>query len=80
VASDVAGIPLVVRDGENGLLVPPGDPEALAAAILELLDKPDLRRSLRAKAQERMTESHSWPAIAKRILSVYESAVKEHRA
>jgi len=43
VASAVNGIPEIVKDGETGFLVEPGDPSALAAAIRRLADDPDLR-------------------------------------
>lgn len=45
VASDLSGLPEIVRDGETGLLVPPNDPDALAARLVELLAAPErLRR------------------------------------
>jgi len=57
VASDVGGLPEVVRDGETGLLVPPHDPRALAVAVLELLrDEPRraaMGRAARADATAR---------------------------
>ena len=46
VTTDVAGIPELVRDGEEGLLVPPKDPAALAAGIARLLKDPALRKHL----------------------------------
>jgi glycosyltransferase involved in cell wall biosynthesis len=46
VASEVDGTPEVVVDGRTGLTVPPGDPAALAAALVRLLDDHDLRRRL----------------------------------
>jgi glycosyltransferase involved in cell wall biosynthesis len=46
IATAVGGVPEVVRDGENGLLVPRGDPAALAAAVRRFLDDPELRRRL----------------------------------
>lgn len=46
IATAVGGIPEVVRDGENGLLVPPGDPDALAEAIRRFFADDDLRRQL----------------------------------
>lgn len=50
VATAVGGVPEVVRDGENGLLVPPRDPQALAAAIRRLVDDTALRARLAAAA------------------------------
>jgi len=50
IATAVGGVPEVVRDGENGLLVPPGDPEALAAAIRRFFGDHELRRRLSAAA------------------------------
>lgn len=51
VATSVGGVPEVVHDGENGLLVPPGRPEELAAAIRRLLEEPGLRERLAAGAR-----------------------------
>ena len=45
VATAVDGTPEIVRDGETGLLVPPSDAPALAAALARVLDDPDLRRA-----------------------------------
>ena len=50
IATAVGGVPELVRDGENGLLVPAGDGDALAAAIRRLLDEPGLRERLAAAA------------------------------
>ncbi len=46
IATDVSGIPELIRDGENGLLVPAGDPPALAAAILRLGRNGEERRAM----------------------------------
>ncbi len=46
IATAVGGVPEVVRDGENGLLVPPGDPAALTAAIRRFFGDEELRRRL----------------------------------
>ncbi len=51
VSTSVGGVPEVVFDGENGLLVPPNDPEALAAALRRVLNDDDLRERLAARAQ-----------------------------
>ena len=51
VSTAVGGVPEVVRDGENGLLVPAGDPEELAAALRRVLGEPGLRDRLAAAAR-----------------------------
>jgi glycosyltransferase involved in cell wall biosynthesis len=51
VSTAVGGVPEVVHDRVNGLLVPPDDPGALAAALTEVLDDEELRRRLAAAAQ-----------------------------
>lgn len=56
VASDVAGIPEVVTDSITGLLVPPGDPVALAATLIRLAAEPDLRARLGAAARRHVAE------------------------
>ena len=68
IASAVGGVPEVVRDGENGLLVPAGDSEALAAAIRRLLGDDELRARLAAAAAPSV-ESYS----AERLLGQIEA-------
>ena len=58
IATAVGGVPEVVRDGENGLLVPPGDPGALGAAIARFLGDDELRARL-ADAAPRSVQGYS---------------------
>jgi len=51
VASRIGGIPEMIQDGETGLLVQPGDPEALASAVARLLKDPELRALLGSQAR-----------------------------
>ena len=66
VATAVGGVPEVVREGENGLLVPPGDPGALAAAMRRVLYEPGLRDRLAAGAMPSV-EAISSDAIYTRL-------------
>lgn len=59
VASEVGGLPEVVADEQTGLLVPPGDPAALASAIARLLEDPELRSALGARGLERARTTFS---------------------
>jgi glycosyltransferase involved in cell wall biosynthesis len=62
VATNIAGCREIVQHGENGLLVPPGDGEALVKALIELISDPERRvemgRKGRAIVSARMTEAH----------------------
>lgn len=77
VASNVAGIPSVVVNNENGLLVPGRDPDALARAIIQLLESPDLRRKLGTSAREAMVTEFDWSATASRVTVVLRNAVQD---
>jgi glycosyltransferase involved in cell wall biosynthesis len=56
IATQVLGVPELVRDGESGLLVPPGRPEALAAALRRLARDPELRRRFGAAGRATVAE------------------------
>jgi glycosyltransferase involved in cell wall biosynthesis len=76
VASSVGGVPEVVVDGETGLVVPPGDPASLAAAIERLLADPALRRRLGGAARERVAELCSWDRVVDETLAAYKAALR----
>jgi glycogen synthase len=79
VASAVGGVLEVVEDGKTGLLVPPGRPDALAAAIRRLLDDPALARAMGQAGRRRVEEKFSWASVAERTEQVYAEAVAELR-
>ncbi len=73
VATDVGGVGEFVRHGSNGVLVPPQDPRALAAALVALAGDPD-RRTRLAAAGRVTAEAHDWAAIEGRYREVYAAA------
>lgn len=77
VASRVGGIPAIVQDRGTGLLVPSGDPAALASAIEELLRKPDWAMELGAAARASIGERFGAGAMVRAIEAVYERAIRE---
>jgi phosphatidyl-myo-inositol dimannoside synthase len=77
VASAVAGIPEVIRDGEHGLLIAERDSDALAAAIIRLLDDRALAQRLGAAARRRVLEELTWDATAMRFEAVYRSVIRD---
>ena len=71
VATRVSGSREAIVDGVNGSLVAPGDPEALARAILELCRHPEARRRLGDAARRTVVEQYSLEAMLHRLEDLY---------
>lgn len=71
VSTRVGGIPFLVQDGETALLVPTGDPEALAQAAFRVLEDPRLAQALRS-AGLALARQYAWPRVRERWLAVYQ--------
>jgi glycosyltransferase involved in cell wall biosynthesis len=67
VASDVGDIGSAVADGETGLLVPPGEPAALADALERIVSDPKLAERLGAEGRRRVLSGSSWESVAERL-------------
>jgi glycosyltransferase involved in cell wall biosynthesis len=75
IASDIGGLPEIVQDRRTGLLVPPRDPRALAAAIVELAANGERAREMGRTARERALREFSLDRCADRIDALYRSAL-----
>ncbi len=71
VATAVGAVPEIIRDGENGLLVPPGDPRRLAAAINTLLDNRSRAVEMGHAGRRFIVGNHSLEAIAAQYAALY---------
>lgn len=74
VASRIGGIPDIVNDGENGLLVPPGNPDALAEAIVYLLKNENVRENM-ANDGRKKVRNYSWDKIAEQTEKIYKKLI-----
>jgi len=74
VATDVGGLPQIIRDGANGRLVPAKNPEALAGAIGDLLAHPDTARALGQRGRELVVRDYGWSRTAERFEAAYDRA------
>ncbi len=79
VATRVGGLPEVVEEEHSGLLVPPQDPPALAAALLRLVTDPDLAAEMGAYARRLCETRFAWAPIAQKILQTYEEKEEGRR-
>ena len=77
VASKAGGIPELVRDGIDGILVRPGDVRGLADSIVKLLADRDLREMMGLEGKKRVRE-FTWDETARVVLKAYESALHLH--
>lgn len=78
VATAVGGIPEMVVDDETGVLVPPKDPETLAATLDGLLDEPDRLRAMGRAGHRRLLDQRwTWTEHAKRVTEVHEAVMDE---
>ncbi|UCD79993.1 MAG: glycosyltransferase family 4 protein [Desulfobacterales bacterium] len=77
VASNVGGIPDLVQHNENGLLVPPADEKALAAAIMQLINEPEKATLMGRRGQE-LCEQFSIEKMVEKIDNLYQELLKSH--
>jgi D-inositol-3-phosphate glycosyltransferase len=75
VATSTGGMAQVVRDSESGLLVPPGDPEALAAAIREVVSDKEQARRMGEAGKRIADKEYAWDDIARKTIIVYKKAL-----
>jgi glycosyltransferase involved in cell wall biosynthesis len=71
IATKVGGVQEIVKDGENGLIIPPKHPEELAQAILRLYRDQKLRRKLGEKARKTILERYTAEKVVNQYLETF---------
>lgn len=80
VAASVGGMVEIVQPGETGLLVAPGDPEALADAIVALLQDETACRRMGKQGRKRVANLFAWERLSAQLMSLYEEILTEGRS
>lgn len=76
IVSDVGGNPMLIRDGENGLVFPRRDGAALAACVSQLMDHPEQMEAMTQRAEEIFRQEYTGEIFAKHVEDVYDSVLK----
>ncbi len=76
IGTNVGGIPFVIRNNKNGLLVEQKNPAELAKAILALLKDESKAKNMGKKAAEFARKNYSWDKISKDLMKIYEGLLK----
>ncbi len=79
IASRVGGVPEIIHDDDDGILIDPARPDQLKAALLRLHDQPELRRELGANG-ERIAKGYTAEIMGKRYLELYRSVIEDDRS
>jgi glycosyltransferase involved in cell wall biosynthesis len=77
IGSNIGGIPDIIEDGVNGLLVSPGDPQGLADAIIQILENPELAARFREAGLKTVRDRFSWDKISDQFIEVYQEVLHE---
>jgi len=77
IASNVGGVPEVVKDGITGILVPPNDPHQLAEAIIRLVQDAEVREKMGKAGYEFVKERYSWERSLDMMSDLYERLIYE---
>jgi glycosyltransferase involved in cell wall biosynthesis len=80
IASAAGGIVDIVRNHETGILVPPGDADALARAISRAMDDPEELARIAIRGTRFAASAFGWEAIVSNLRKVYKTAVEHRRA
>jgi glycosyltransferase involved in cell wall biosynthesis len=76
ISTNVGGIPEVVVDGVTGILVPPGEPNALSRALMKLLADPSQRESMGREGRRRVEEHFTLQVHVQRIQEIYRDVLR----
>ena len=78
VSTSVGGIPEMIENGKDGILIPPNDAEAIADSLTRLAEDKTLRADLGRRARESVIGKYNWKDAASKTLEFYEEVIAQH--
>jgi glycosyltransferase involved in cell wall biosynthesis len=76
IASNVGGIPDIIRNGETGLLVRPKDPQEISQKIITILTDEKLRRALIENGRDVIDATFSWEVVSNNFMNLYRDVLR----
>jgi glycosyltransferase involved in cell wall biosynthesis len=76
IATEVGGVPELIKDYETGIIINPGDREHLYSAIVELIDNSDLRKKLSGNIRLHVKNNYNWDVIIMRYIQLFRGCIK----
>ena len=73
IVTSVGAIPEVVKEGENGFLIPPGSPDILAEKIISMVDNPEMRKAFGTANRIKIEREHSFAKYEQELAVIYET-------
>jgi glycosyltransferase involved in cell wall biosynthesis len=77
IASCIGGVPEIVRNGETGILVEPGNVSKLAEALYTVLKDEELKQQMSGKALSFVQKLYTWEAVARRAILAYDTIIND---
>ena len=78
IASKVSAIPEIINDGQNGLLIKPGNSDELTDSILKLLDDSSYSNNISKEGRKTVINKFNWKINANKIINYYEEIITEN--
>lgn len=75
IGARVGGIPEIIKDGENGWLVAPNDPQSLAEKIIAILQNPDFAQLMGRQARKIIRDKYDWQILVKQYQEIYKNII-----
>lgn len=79
IVSDIGSIPTVIKNDENGVLVPPGNSEEIAKSVVDLISRSDFRERIGKMARKRVVEKFSLKSMTEGTIKVYRDVLEKYK-
>ncbi|GAP13760.1 glycosyltransferase [Longilinea arvoryzae] len=80
IASEIGGVPLVIEDGKNGILVQEKSSDQLSDSLINVIKNDPLRQELKDSARNSILLEHNWLNVARKLVGLFSSAIEKNKS